>query len=185
MARFRNARGRTGRSGFRPQTFWASAWNLCGSINANAQEADFFDLSALMDPDWAASGETPLTLRRTRGMHEVLVDVSEFQTAQCLDVALGIGVAEPASIAAGVCPRPLTMSGWDGWLWHEWIPLRGGSDVGRVTEFAPPVIDSLAMRRLEDNALFFAIEADTDAGGTQTVYYNAAVRCLFSLSSKQ
>jgi len=112
---------------------------------------------------------------------------TQFNIPQATSIAIGIGVESPNAIAAGATPCPLTDASWDGWMYHSVQLVRINTDANpwfRMALADPGIIDSRAMRRLEDNDLFLALELDTDSGMSINVAYMFFLRFLVSESSK-
>jgi len=182
VSRFSRSRGtRRSRTGFRPATDWLFA-SVAGVLTAGVggTDADVWNLSLLATEDL---DNDPETVRRMRGrVHLISINPSEVQTTH---VAVGIGVAPPEAIAAGIgaVPLPYSDAHWDGWMWIDFYPFSGDGP-RPLNQLTPNVIDSRAQRRLEDNHLYLALEMATTAGVVTNVGYQVDLRWLQSESSR-
>lgn len=179
--------------GWRPGTDWAGATMLGVLTAAGAgTDVDQWNLSNVFTadtPDPAA--DFPETLRRTRGWwHAYVVTWPGGPAPGEVEVALGLCVAPDGATLRS----PLLDSGWDGWLWRDWAYWRlpgqfnsatiPSSNMSNVTQHGDSVLDSRAMRKLEDNHLLLVVELGTDTGAAVAVNYIVDVRCLFSPTPK-
>jgi len=165
------------RSGPRRQTSWETGVPLLTtSVPFTA------DISAIL-----GTGVSPtvdgLTLVRTRG--EVLLALTSAAAAGNAFVgAIGIGLASEQAFAVGATavPLPVSEAGAESWIWHEWFSVVAFSatDFGGAAQTQRMVIDSKAMRRVEENMIIYmAIEATET--GTAGLEVSANTRLLFKL----
>jgi len=178
MRRFRGAR----RGGYRPGSDWTAAAVWGGLFGSGGTET-----FAIYDPSDPAA--TPVmgvqTLLRTRGKYLLTRDTTDTSDGVST-IAMGIGVAPAEAVAAtnGV-PTPWTDAGWDGWLWHTYDYVLGDLRTNDLLR-NPSSIDSQAMRRLEDNVLFLAIElVNVQAPEGPDVIFQVDLRLLFQPSGKR
>ena len=114
------------------------------------------------------------TLLRSRGN---LLIVCEPNAATDVEV-VGLGIAVVTAAALGVgglsLPGPIADQGFDGWLWHQYVPFDSVSltagDPQAMTVNARVEIDAKAMRKLPvDYAIVLIGELSTGDMGTVTV----------------
>ena len=134
------------------------------------------------------------TLIRTRGEWLVLmVDAAASQNS--MSGAMGIGVVTADAFAAGIAsiPGPLSDLDWDGWLWHQFFDLIAGSpmdgtvaddrsSINSTSAAARYVIDSKAMRKLEENMVIFGMIETGAEEGTVTLMSLVNSRSLVKLA---
>jgi len=166
---------------FRPPTDWHAVAGS-GTLQDDL-DCDVFNLSAILED----VGESPQTVRRIRGRWFAGQLASAAAFPQILMVGVGIGVAPPQSIATpGALPCPIADASWDGWMFLDVLPYAintAGNPYLSLTDVAPSEIDTRAMRRLEDNDLFLAVQADTTSGEPLDAVYAFHLRFLVSDSS--
>jgi hypothetical protein len=93
-------------------------------------------------------------------------------------LGIGIGVAPGPAISSAGVPCPVSDANWDGWLWHSVVPVIIGDLRRPITQWTDGMIDSRAMRRLDDNLPFIAFELITDAGVAVNFIHAAHIRFL-------
>jgi hypothetical protein len=137
----------------------------------------------LSDLTPSESDNDPETVKRLRGRWQVRVASGDLAVGFG-DVYIGVGVAPRDAVNNGFVPTPTSLdSSWDGWLWHDVIlgvasPANPANE--RVLEQST-LIDSRAMRRLEDNVLFCSVAYDSTEG--PQVLYDIFFRWLLVNSS--
>ncbi len=128
-----------------------------------------------------------LTLLRTRGFLKI-VQIAGATANDGMVGAFGIGIATTAAITAGIgsVPTPITEQEWEGWLYWQGFSVStitategdGVNAVARVQEF---IIDSKAMRKIDENeSLYAAFEVGTEVGAV-TIAVTHDCRMLFAL----
>ena len=81
--------------------------------------------------------------------------------------AVGIGVVSSAAFAAGIAsvPTPITEAAWDGWMWHKFFDIHGGSSAPVLFGDRNSIeVDSKAMRKVSDEMTLFAAAEVVERG---------------------
>ena len=102
------------------------------------------------------------TLARTRGILDIFLTAGT-SAGDGYFGAVGIGLATTSAFQAGVAslPTPITESGWDGWLWHQFYSVHIGIAASADSDGSHfrTEIDSKAMRKVDTSmTLYAAIE---------------------------
>jgi len=129
-------------------------------------------------------GETALqdaTVLRCRG--NLLITAVPDAATDSDTVGLGICVVTAAAIAVGgtSIPGPINDLGFDGWLWHQFVPLDAVSltaaDEQAITLNVRVEIDAKAMRRMpQDHGVVLMAESNT--GLFSSVQVSGGMRIL-------
>jgi hypothetical protein len=157
--------------GFRPTTDWDSA-RIGGALTLS-ETCNVYALGGV-----EALLNQPHTWMRVRGNLSWATDQATLDIYQQAYLGAGIGVAPSAAIASGSVPCPVSDANWDGWLWHSVTPLSLGALRRGITQSPESMIDSRAMRRLDDNLPFIAFEVITDAGVAVNFLHTVHLRFL-------
>ena len=166
MARQAQVRGRPGRARRQP-TNWTRSM-ATGPTTVAAGTKALIATIALSNP---GIGET---IRRTRG---IVLFTSDQNTDEDYNGALGFIVVNDLAIAAGAgsIPGPVTEASDDGWF--VWQPLAGRFETNEQAYPPPYMIDSKAMRRVEEG-FTVAVMAENSH-----VTFGMDVTCGFSVLS--
>jgi len=126
-----------------------------------------------------------ITLVRTRGHMNMWLDLVAAKTDGFVG-AFGIGVVTSQAFAIGVTamPTPFTDMDWDGWLFHQFVSIRGLDPATDLNPDGPRFqrfeVDSKAMRKLKEDDTIFAM-IDVVESGTATARLDFNSRVLFKL----
>ncbi len=186
MPRVRTARG--GRSrGFRPASDWGAVTIVDGLVDPTVvgNECDIWPLYNGTDaaaPDRLVANMTWL---RVRGCLYVRGNNLQAGRPGTTHMAWGIGLADAKSVVAGAASLECPMLDASEDLWLAWgcTQLQASDAQWEQLTADRLVIDSKAMRRIEDKTVYLAVEvASTDVG--PSVSYGFDLRYLLQPSSK-
>jgi len=158
------------------------SWSAIGVINDVTISATQLVLGSVTLVEGAGQDATVL---RCRG--NLLITATPDAATDSDVIAFGIGVVTVNALTVGgtSVPGPLESMGWDGWLWHQFVPMDAFGASGVATNMAGKAIatshrveiDAKAMRRLpQDNAVILV--AELSIGDFASVEVSGGMRVL-------
>ena len=163
-------------SGRRPTTWLGFADTDFVAVAANSTSI----VTAIGEATWASFPEP--TIVRIRGMLDVMVNpVGANNDDVRWGAGLGMISAQAFAAGASAVHAPLSNSDWGGWMWWATGVMRQRST---YSEFSAPqagvsvVIDSKAMRKVENDSLLVCVVETLNGAGSAGVLISAAARVL-------